>query len=546
MSCGTRGLPGFLRRSRRRDDFEDTEDENEDDSHYEDDDDTDDINTIDGISDGCSDGLENDNHDTSFLPRSLSSSSSPNNNKTNNNSVLNPSPLAERSAQDDYNKDHKGNKNGNDEHRNISYNETSNKYSSNGNNNNTDDDNDSVSTLGESDSVHNNHSRKSVLMSNNNIGGSGNEMNDYNNNHTSRRSSTNSTIASKTYRETQFEKILCMNDIKKSNSNSNNVVKMTELRKIGWNGIPPQYRGMSWKILLGYLPTNAMRRQQTLERKRAEYKEAIKQHYYIDDNSRTIQEQETLRQVLVDVPRTAPDVPLFRNEKIKRALSRLLYIWAMRHPASSYVQGINDLATPLFAVYLADDYEGEDVLDGSVMVVLEEERLDEVEADVYWCLTNILAGIQDHYTADQPGIQRMVMRLQELINRIDADLYNHIQSVGIQFMQFAFRWMNCLLLREFNLKCVIRLWDTYISEDGLKGFEDFHVYVCAAFLSQFSSQLQERDFDELFQFMQQVPTDDWGETEIEMLLSHAYVLSTLFGGSDAHLTGNSQVAPISM
>jgi hypothetical protein len=163
-------------------------------------------------------------------------------------------------------------------------------------------------------------------------------------------------------------------------------------------------------------------------------------------------------------------------------------------------------------------------------------------------LTNILAGIQDHYTADQPGIQRMVMRLQELVNRIDADLYNHIQSVGVQFMQFAFKWMNCLLLREFNLRCVIRLWDTYISEDGLKGFEDFHVYVCAAFLSQFSSQLQEMDFDELFQFMQQVPTEDWGETEIEMLLSHAYVLSTLFGGSDAHLTSasNGPVTSVSM
>jgi TBC1 domain family member 2 len=129
---------------------------------------------------------------------------------------------------------------------------------------------------------------------------------------------------------------------------------------------------------LGYLPTNASRRQQTLERKRAEYKEAIRQHYNIDDDSRTLQEQETLRQVLVDVPRTAPEVPLFRNEKIKRCLARLLYIWAMRHPASSYVQGINDLATPLFAVFLADDYEGEDVQDGSVMVVLSEERLDEV------------------------------------------------------------------------------------------------------------------------------------------------------------------------
>lgn len=295
---------------------------------------------------------------------------------------------------------------------------------------------------------------------------------------------------------------------------------------------------MVWKLLVGYLPTNQARRQQTLLRKRSEYKDAMAQHYDIDDNSRTVQEQETLRQVLVDVPRTAPDIPLFRNERIKRALARLLYIWAMRHPASSYVQGINDLATPLFAAFLSDYYNGQDVLDGNVMVVISEERLEEVEADVYWCLTNILAGIQDHYTADQPGVQRMVMRLEELVQRIDANLCQHLESVGIQFMQFAFKWMNCLLLREFNLKCVIRLWDTYISEEKA-GFEDFHVYVCAAFLCQFSTQLQEMGFDELFGFMQQVPTQDWGETEIEMLLSQAYVLSTLFGGSEAHLTAAS-------
>lgn len=94
----------------------------------------------------------------------------------------------------------------------------------------------------------------------------------------------------------------------------------------------------------------------------------------------------------------------------------------------------------------------------------------------------------------------MVLRLEELVNRIDADLCSHLRNTGIEFMQFAFKWMNCLLLREFNLKCVIRLWDTYISEKD--GFEDFHVYVCAAFLCQFSSQLQGMSFDELFQFMQ--------------------------------------------
>ena len=340
----------------------------------------------------------------------------------------------------------------------------------------------------------------------------------------------------KTYRESQFEKIL-----------GADVVHLSELRQLAWNGVPNMYRAQVWKLLLGYLPTNATRRDQTISRKRSEYKAAIAQHYDIDDNVRTLQEQDTLRQVLVDVPRTQPDIPLFRNDRIKRVLSRLLYIWAMRHPASSYVQGINDLATPLVAVFLADYFEGSSpcvILDGHVMNHLRDEKLGEVEADVYWCLTNLLAGIQDHYTADQPGVQRMVGRLEELVTRIDSDLVRHVRDeTGIQFLQFSFKWMNCLLLREFHLRCVFRLWDTYLSEK--EGFEDFHVYVCAAFMCQFSSQLQEMSFDELFGFMQEIPTGEWTDTEIEVLLSQAYVLSTLFKNSDAHLTAsNSGMQPL--
>jgi len=364
------------------------------------------------------------------------------------------------------------------------------------------------------------------------------------------------------YKEIEFEKVI-----------NEPVVNIAALRKLGWNGIPAQHRPQAWKILLGYLPTNKTRRTQTLKRKRLEYLDIIKQHYDISDNTRTNAEQETLRQVLVDVPRTAPDVPLFRNDLVRQSLSRLLYIWACRHPASSYVQGINDLATPLIAVFLSEFYDNQrssrsngsdgggtsvgvnngggssmhesihegSVLDGSVMDDLALEDLKNVEADVYWCLTNLLAGIQDHYTSDQPGVQRMVMRLEDLVNRMDGELTHHLRSVGVEFIQFAFRWMNCLLLREFKLECVIRLWDTYLSEgDGAGfalGFETFHVYVCAAFLCQFSGLLRNMEFDELFGFMQNVPTSDWTDNEIEVLLSQAFVLSTLFHGSDAHLNG---------
>jgi hypothetical protein len=43
-----------------------------------------------------------------------------------------------------------------------------------------------------------------------------------------------------------------------------------------------------------------------------------------------------------------------------------------------------------------------------------------------------------------------------------APLASHLDREGVEFMQFAFRWMNCLLMREISVKNTIRMWDTYL------------------------------------------------------------------------------------
>ena len=45
-------------------------------------------------------------------------------------------------------------------------------------------------------------------------------------------------------------------------------------------------------------------------------------------------------------------------------------------------------------------------------------------------------------------------------------------------MKFAFRWMNCFLLRELPLRAVVRLWDACLAEEG--GFETFQTCARAA------------------------------------------------------------------
>ena len=98
---------------------------------------------------------------------------------------------------------------------------------------------------------------------------------------------------------------------------------------------------------------------------------------------------------------------------------------AIRHPASGYVQGINDLVTPFVVVFLSEYLEGS--IDSWSISDISSGNISNIEADCYWCLSKLLDGMQDHYTFAQPGIQRLVFKLKELVRRIDGKLFRGLQ-----------------------------------------------------------------------------------------------------------------------
>ncbi|AQK55437.1 TBC1 domain family member 22A [Zea mays] len=313
--------------------------------------------------------------------------------------------------------------------------------------------------------------------------------------------------------------------------------------------------------LQGYAPPNKDRREGVLTRKRLEYVECVSQYYDIPDSERSDEEITMLRQIAVDCPRTVPDVTFFQNHQIQKSLERILYTWAIRHPASGYVQGINDLVTPFLVVFLSEHLDGN--MDTWSVDNLSAQAISNIEADCYWCLSKFLDGMQDHYTFAQPGIQRLVFRLKELVRRIDGNvplipsvytygkntssftsyfllLYaepvsKHIEEQGLEFLQFAFRWFNCLLIREVPFHLVTRLWDTYLAEGDY--LPDFLVYISASFLLTWSDKLQKLDFQEMVMFLQHLPTRTWAHHELEMVLSRAYMWHTMFKSSPSHLAG---------
>lgn len=64
-----------------------------------------------------------------------------------------------------------------------------------------------------------------------------------------------------------------------------------------------------------------------------------------------------------------------------------------------------------------------------------------------------------------------------LCSQINDKLTFHLENQGVDFLQFAFRWVNCLLLREFPFQLIPRLWDTYVAEAGGTRFSDFLVTI---------------------------------------------------------------------
>ncbi|KAG7894715.1 hypothetical protein KL905_002427 [Ogataea polymorpha] len=303
---------------------------------------------------------------------------------------------------------------------------------------------------------------------------------------------------------------------------------MAELRKQTWSGVPAALRPLVWQVLLGYLPVNSATRESVLRRKRKEYTNSMTQLF------RAEKDQAVWHQISIDIPRTNPTIKLYSFESTQRSLEKVLYLWAVRHPASGYVQGINDLATPFYQIFLSAYLCDHVDMEAFNTNQLPQELVNCIEADTYWCLTKVLDTIQDNYIHEQPGIIRQVSELRDLVKRDEPYLAEHFEHEGIDFIQFSFRWMNCMLMRELRMELIVRMWDTYLSSYPT-GFNQFHIYVCCAFLRRFSEQLLEMDFQDMLMFLQDTSkTSDWTEADVEMMLSEAFVWQSLYENATAH------------
>ncbi|CAD8205334.1 unnamed protein product [Paramecium pentaurelia] len=317
------------------------------------------------------------------------------------------------------------------------------------------------------------------------------------------------------------------------------IIDLEALKKLTWRGIPNEYRAKVWKLIVKYIPPNHMSQTTILLKKRQDYQQYIKNYYeHMNEQERDENERKIIKIIQNDVLRTQPDYKLFRDPRIQEMFKRLLFIWNMRHPMSGYVQGINDVASPLIVVFLNEyvpiDFNSFDV--PSNFDKLPEEILIDIEADIYWCLCKIIENIQDYFTANQPGVQEAYVKIRELIKILDYPLYQYFEDQQIDLNHFAFRWVLCLLIREFPLSLTIRLLDTYLAEGD--EMANLHVYTVTNLILKCAPEIKSKNMSEAVIFLQNLPTKEWTEVQLEMLLQEAFVFQDHFEKTKGHLKLN--------
>jgi TBC1 domain family member 2 len=342
-------------------------------------------------------------------------------------------------------------------------------------------------------------------------------------------------------------------------------INLEGLAQLCWKGIPAELRAPCWQYLFDYLPSQPHKHPSFLEKRLQEYKNLFTVFLPADQASSSSPDKNQLttsaslpapffdpalyHQIQIDLPRTLPDIPFFKSALISRAMRRILYFWSIRHPACGYVQGLNDLLAPILAVFFSHaifqkyywkgcensrwSFYYDQVLDlvltlnqGSADICLAaalntpsatnnaywyftEDEFLAVETDSYFCFTKLLEPLQNRYTVGQPSIFKEIHYIVTLLQKIDPPLMVHFQREKFDVAIILFRWLNCLCLRELPFKCIIRLWDTCLSElhpassstdrrlsvaPRFDGFQVFYTFFMVAFLRSWSKYLQTLDF----------------------------------------------------
>ncbi|XP_010438433.1 PREDICTED: TBC1 domain family member 15-like isoform X2 [Camelina sativa] len=253
------------------------------------------------------------------------------------------------------------------------------------------------------------------------------------------------------------------------------------LRRIQRGGIHPSIKGEVWEFLLGgYDPDSTFEERNILRNHRREQYYAWKEECRrmvpligsgkfvtmavvaedgqpLEESSvenqgwlvktaitdkRLLQWMLVLSQIGLDVVRTDRYLSFYENESNQARLWDILSIYTWLNPDIGYVQGMNDICSP--------------------MIILLED-----EADAFWCFERAMRRLRENFrtTATSMGVQTQLGMLSQVIKTVDPRLHQHLEDLDGGEYLFAIRMLMVLFRREFSFLDALYLWENFVSAD---------------------------------------------------------------------------------
>jgi len=165
----------------------------------------------------------------------------------------------------------------------------------------------------------------------------------------------------------------------------------------------------------------------------------------------------------------------FDKETHAETLTRILFIYGKLNPNVGYVQGMNEVLAPIYYCFSNDQnpaFKGF------------------AEADSFFCFSNLMLDLHDAFLKSFDnqgvGIQARIKTLNDLLWRIDKQVWDHLEKYSVNPQFYTLRWLMLLLTQEFEMSEVLRLWDTLLSHPKRIKYIN---YICLAMILQVRNKL---------------------------------------------------------
>lgn len=187
-------------------------------------------------------------------------------------------------------------------------------------------------------------------------------------------------------------------------------------------------------------------------------------------------------------------------------MTRILFLYAKLNPGVRYVQGMNEILAPIYYCFSHDRNP-----------FFEKY----IESDSFFCFSILMGEIKDGFIRSLDnsfsGIKFRIQSFAENLQKIDPDLFKHLEEQTVNPQYYSLRWLMLLLTQEFQISDVMRLWDSLLSHPDKMEYLN---YLCTAIVLSAKEKLMNAEFSVIMETLQN--TDRYDLNQFLLLANKLY------------------------